>query len=79
MNFKCYSCEKIFHSDGVKKEYFDPMYGPCSKMVAKCPTCAAEASEYRAPKPQKAGTGKSGEVAPCGMTPGQAGCGSCLG
>ncbi len=75
MDFKCYSCEAIFLAEGTKKEYVDPMYGPCSKVVAECPTCNAESSEYRAPKPQKAGS--NGEIAACGMTPGQAGCGSC--
>ena len=77
MEFKCYTCEEIFEAEGRKKEYIDPMYGPCSKMVAECQTCHAEASEYRAPKPQKAGGGASRDMAPCGMTPGQAGCGSC--
>ena len=75
MNFKCYNCENIFEAEGFKKDYVDPMYGPCSKIVANCPICDKEASEYREPKPQKAGAVAS--LAPCGMTPGQAGCGSC--
>jgi hypothetical protein len=79
MDFKCYTCEEIFQAEGVKKEYIDPMYGPCAKMVADCPICHAEATEYRAPKPQKAGVGSSADIAPCGMTPGQAGCGCCSG
>jgi len=77
MKFKCYTCEEIFEAEGTKKEYIDPVYGPCSKMVAECPVCFAEASEYREPKPQKASGVAAGDVAPCGMTPGQAGCGHC--
>lgn len=75
MNFKCYNCETRFEAEGFKKEYIDPMYGPCSKVVAECPSCKGEASEYREPKPQKAEAASG--VAPCGMTPGQAGCGGC--
>jgi hypothetical protein len=74
MNFKCYNCDTRFEAEDFKKEYIDPMYGPCSKMVAECPKCGGEASEYREPKPQKV---ESSSVAPCGMTPGQAGCSSC--
>ena len=77
MKFKCYTCEVVFEAEGRKKEYMDPMYGPCSKVVADCTECGGEAIEYRDPKPQKAGSGYSSEVAPCGMTPGQAGCGCC--
>ena len=75
MEFKCYDCELIFESEGSKKEYIDPMYGPCLKTVAACPTCNEEASEFRSPKPQKSGSGN--QVASCGMTPSQAGCGCC--
>lgn len=79
MKFKCYTCEEIFEGEGQKKEYMDPMYGPCTKIVAECPVCYAEAIEHRDPKPQKAGVGGSSDLAPCGMTPGQAGCSCCGG
>lgn len=75
MDFKCYNCELVFEAEGYKKDYIDPMYGPCSKIVAECQTCKGEATEYRAPKPGKASSG--GDIAACGMTPSQAGCGCC--
>ena len=75
MDFKCYNCEFSFSGEGRKKEYIDPMYGPCSKIVAPCPSCGNDASEFRTPKPQKAQSASS--IAPCGMTSGQAGCSSC--
>ena len=75
MDFKCYNCELLFSAEGRKKEFIDPMYGPCSKIVAPCPGCGNDASEFRAPKPQKAQS--SASMAPCGMSPGQAGCSSC--
>jgi len=51
MEFKCYSCEKTFEAEGTRMEYMDPMYGPCTKMIAACPDCGGESSEYRKPKP----------------------------
>jgi hypothetical protein len=53
MEFKCFDCYMVFEAEGVKAEYIDPVYGPCSKMVAICPVCGSECSEYRKPKPSR--------------------------
>lgn len=52
--FKCTSCSRIFEADGIKKEWKDPIYGPCFKYVAACPSCKGEGTEYRPPKVQNA-------------------------
>lgn len=52
--FVCKECDKIFEAKPVKKEYNDPVFGPCVKYVAECLDCKAECSEFVKPKPQKA-------------------------
>ena len=47
--FWCASCKNIFEAVGEKKEWKDPIYGPCMKFVASCPSCTEECSEYRDP------------------------------
>ncbi len=51
--FWCVSCKHIFDASGIKKEWTDPIYGPCMKFVAPCPKCNAECDEYRDPNAQK--------------------------
>lgn len=51
--FWCALCKKIFEARGKKKEWKDPIYGPCLKYVASCPTCKAECDEYRDPNAQR--------------------------
>lgn len=71
MKFKCYNCAIVFEAKGKKKEYIDPVYGACSKWVAKCPECKQDASDY---KPEL-GKGKSAAQMPqCGV---EGGCNSC--
>lgn len=53
--FKCDSCQKIFEAAGIKKEYKNPIYGPCWKRVANCPDCGIECDEFR----QKSSSKKS--------------------
>ena len=61
--FKCYDCGLVFQAEGEKKEYQDAIYGPCSKVVATCPSCHEEAVEHVV----KAGKDKkNGGMAPCG-------------
>jgi len=48
--FFCKNCKKIFEAEGIKKEYTDPVFGPCSSFHAFCPDCNAECSEYIKPK-----------------------------
>ena len=55
MKFKCTVCHLEFEAEGTRKEYHDPIYGPCATMIAICPVCGEECTELRAPKPQKAG------------------------
>ncbi len=51
--FWCVSCKNIFEAIGVKKEWKDPVYGPCMKFVAICSSCKTECDEYRDPNAQK--------------------------
>ena len=65
MKFKCYDCNHLFDAKGKMKHYTDAVYGPCSKLVARCPSCGGEAIEHvvnrsRAKK-------SSGNLAPCGL------------
>lgn len=57
--FYCEKCGKKFDSEGTKKEFNDPIYGPCQTNVASCPDCSCESSEYKEPKPQKSTIGYS--------------------
>ena len=52
--FFCPKCNTIFNGDPVRKEYIDPIYGPCFKFVANCPDFKHESGEFIKPKPQKA-------------------------
>lgn len=74
MQFVCAVCQVEFEHEGIKKEYVDPIYGPCAKTVAPCPECEAESTEYRPPKPQKAN--KSSDNGICSSERGP-GCASC--
>ena len=60
----CKECDITFDHDGIKKEYSDPVFGPCAKYVATCPQCNKEVDEFRRPKPTK--SYKPQNVAPCG-------------
>ncbi len=60
--YKCFDCRHIFQAEGEKKEFVDPVYGPCLKWNAQCPLCGAEAVQHES----KPGKQKSGGGAPCG-------------
>ncbi|MFH0867184.1 MAG: hypothetical protein V1904_13400 [Bacteroidota bacterium] len=51
--FWCTSCKKILEAKGNKKEWTDPIYGPCMKFTALCPKCNTECDEYRDLNAQK--------------------------
>jgi hypothetical protein len=53
MEFKCYECNAVFEGEGIRVDYKDPIYGPCSKVVLNCLQCGSECTEYRKPKPSK--------------------------
>jgi len=54
--FYCADCKKTFIAIGTRKEWKDPIYGPCMKYVAACPGCKTECSEYREPSVAKKST-----------------------
>lgn len=54
MLFNCKICGVDFEVESpTKKEYTDPVFGPCSIYVAHCPKCNAECSEKPRHKPHK--------------------------
>lgn len=67
----CASCKNIFEAVGEKKEWKDPIYGPCMKFVASCPSCKAECGEYRDPN----ASAKKSNMPPMGCAGGN--CSSC--
>jgi hypothetical protein len=71
MKFKCFDCNNVFEAKGKKKEYIDPIYGPCSKWVSSCPDCKSEISEYN---PSLGKNNRSTQTPSCGV---EGGCSSC--
>lgn len=43
--YRCKACDETFETEGDIWEYTDPIYGPCWKRVARCPSCGAECDE----------------------------------
>ena len=62
--FYCNDCDKIFTAEPGRKEYVDPVYGPCMSITATCPDCNAECAEYRKPKPKT--EKKAPQIPQCG-------------
>jgi len=71
--FYCKSCDLKFEAEGTKQEWIDPTFGPCSKLVATCPTNGEECNEYHPPKVSKESSFPSAPA--CGMQGGCCGCG----
>ncbi|MBN1988982.1 MAG: hypothetical protein JW783_06300 [Bacteroidales bacterium] len=71
MLFLCKACNVKFEAEGEKQEWLDATFGPCSKIVAACPSCGVAADEYRAPK-QSANAPSHGHAPACGAC-----CGGC--
>ncbi|HDP75920.1 MAG TPA: hypothetical protein ENN49_08630 [Bacteroidales bacterium] len=67
----CKTCNVKFDANRTKTEWIDAAFGPCSKMVAKCPECGNECDEYCAPKQGSANSNQHVSHAPS--------CGSCCG
>jgi len=65
--FYCPKCNKIFEAEGQKKEWQSSVFGHCFKLVAKCPECNAECSEWRAegPSSKKNSSSCSGSCSCC--------------
>ena len=52
--FYCENCRRDFDiKDPQKKEYTDPVFGPCWKYEAECPECNALCTEKPKSKPLK--------------------------
>ncbi|HOZ15612.1 MAG TPA: hypothetical protein PLH91_15165 [Tenuifilaceae bacterium] len=68
----CKSCNIKFDATGVKEEWIDAAFGPCSKMLANCPECNAVCDEYRAPKQTSGGQSFHSHTPSCGSC-----CGGC--
>ena len=66
MEFYCQKCDVKFAHTGIKKEYHDPVFGPCAKYMAPCTKCREEVDEFRRPK--QSSTYKPESMAPCGYT-----------
>ncbi len=67
----CKTCNIRFDAKGIKTEWIDAAFGPCSKFTALCPSCGKECDEYRAPKSGSAENSQHTLHAPA--------CGSCCG
>lgn len=59
--FLCKTCNKKFEAAGVRVDWNDPVYGPCSKYTAQCPCNGEECEEF---KPQM--SHKEEAVSTCG-------------
>jgi hypothetical protein len=64
--FWCGECKVTFTAVGEKKEWIDPIYGPCMKYVSACPGCGFECNEYREPSVQKKSSAPMPEMTGCG-------------
>lgn len=54
MLYNCKICRIDFEVESpTKKEYTDPIYGPCTKYVAYCPKCNTECLEKPRLRPAK--------------------------
>ena len=45
--FLCKTCNQKFEAEGIKVDWNDPAFGPCSKYTATCPCNGEECEEYR--------------------------------
>lgn len=60
--FLCKTCNQKFEAEGIRIDWNDPTYGPCSKFIATCPCNGEDCDEYRPLKNNKeefASTGSS--------------------
>lgn len=57
--FICKNCNKIFEAEAIKKEYTDPVFGPCVSFHAFCPDCNRECQEYFKSKKIKSAISKN--------------------
>ena len=57
--FYCKNCDQIFETERIKKEYTDPVFGPCVSYHAFCPDCDMECQEYFNPKKFRSSVSKT--------------------
>jgi len=65
--FLCKTCNQKFEAEGIRFDWNDPIYGPCSKLTATCPCNGEDCDEFRPLKSNK-------ELEPTGASCGAAGC-----
>jgi hypothetical protein len=70
--YLCRNCNMKFEAKGGRVEWIDATFGPCSKLVAKCPECGADTDEYRAPKQSVSNQNFHNHTPACGSC-----CGGC--
>ncbi len=51
--FLCKTCNQKFEAEGIRVDWNDPTYGPCSKFIATCPCNGEDCDEYRPLKSNK--------------------------
>jgi len=51
--FLCKTCNQKFEAEGIRVDWNDPTYGPCSKFMATCPCNGEDCDEYRPLKSSK--------------------------
>lgn len=66
--FLCKTCNKKFEAEGIRFDWNDPIYGPCSKFTAPCPCNGDDCDEFSPLKSNKA------ELATSGSSCGSGGC-----
>lgn len=79
--FYCNTCHTKFEAEGVKIDWIDRTYGPCSRWTASCPDCREEcqlAKTVRAHSDQNSSS-EEGSSGGGSCSCGGSGCSSCGG
>jgi len=66
--FLCKTCNQKFEAEGMRVDWIDPTYGPCSKFSAPCPCNGSDCDEFKPLKNSKA------ELTASGSSCGSGGC-----
>jgi len=81
--FYCDTCHTKFESEGVKIDWIDRTYGPCTRWTASCPDCGEECQLAKTVHTHGDGNSESeGSSCDCGggsCSCGGSGCSSCGG
>jgi len=81
--FYCDACRRKFEAEGVKTNWIDRTYGPCTRWTASCPDCGEECQLAKTAHAHgDGGDGCEGGSCDCGGSScscGGSGCSSCGG